>query len=326
MLPVLTGRRMLLVACAVIAAVVMATTPATAQSTGMVKGKVVDAKNEPIEAAVVTIEYKDGVARTYTVKTNKKGEFTQIGLAPGNYKLTATKDKLAQSYDARVRLGDSAEVNFRLDPAAGAGVSKEEAAKMGAVKKLFDEGVAMSRSGDNDGAIAKFTEATGVMPTCFDCYYNIGYAQAQKKDYVKAEEAFKKAIELKAEYVEAYNGLATIYNAQKRFEDAQAASQKAAALAAAGGPAGGGGSVDALYNQGVIAWNAGKADDARKAFEEALKMDPKHANSHYQLGMCLINLGKMPEAAAEFEAYLASAPDGQYAAQVKAMLPQLPKK
>jgi tetratricopeptide (TPR) repeat protein len=325
MLPVLSGRRVLLLACAVLVAVAMAT-PTTAQSTGMVKGKVIDAKGLPVEGAQVTIEYKDGVARSYTVKTNKKGEYTQIGLVPGNYKVTATKEKVGtQSFDGRVRLGDTLECNFKLDPSVSTGPSKEEVAKIAAIKKLFDDGVAASRSGDNDGAIAKFNEAVGIMPTCYDCYYNIGYAYAQKKEYDKAEEAFKKSIELKADYVEAYNGLAQIYNAQKKFEDAQAASQKAAALAAAGGQAAGGGGVDALYNQGVIAWNAGKAEDAKKAFEEALKVDPKHANSHYQLGMCLINLGKMPEAAAEFEAYLATAPDGQYAAQVKAMLPQLKK-
>jgi tetratricopeptide (TPR) repeat protein len=324
MLPVLTGRRVLLVACAVLVAVAM-TTPATAQSTGMIKGKVIDVKGLPVEAAVVTIEYKDGVSRTYTVKTNKKGEYTQIGLTPGNYKVTATKEKLSQNFDARVRIGDTAEVDFKLDPAAGASASKEEVAKIAAIKKLFDEGVAASRGGDNDAAIAKFNEAIVVMPSCYDCFYNVGYAYAQKKDYAKAEEAFKKSIELKADYVEAYNGLATIYNAQKKFEDAQAASQKAASLASAGGPAGGGGNVDALYNQGVIAWNAGKAEDAKKAFEDALKLDPKHANSLYQLGMCNINLGKMPEAATAFEAYLAAAPDGQFAAQVKAMLPQLKK-
>jgi tetratricopeptide (TPR) repeat protein len=324
MLPVLSGRRVLLLVCAVLAAVAMAT-PITAQSTGMVKGKVIDAKGIPVEGAQVTIEFKDGIARTYTVKTNKKGEYTQIGLAPGNYKVTATKEKVGtQSFDGRVRLGDTLECNFKLDP-AGAGPSKEDVAKVAAIKKLFDDGVAASRSSDNDGAIAKFNEAIGIMPTCYDCYYNIGYAYAQKKEYDKAEESFKKAIELKADYIEAYNGLATIYNAQKRFDDAQAASQKAASLAAAGGPAAGGGGVDALYNQGVIAWNAGKAEDAKKAFEEAIKADPKHANSHYQLAMCLINLGKLPEAIAEFEAYLQNAPDGQYAAQTKAMLSQLKK-
>jgi tetratricopeptide (TPR) repeat protein len=324
MFPAHSGRHVLYLACAVIMALAVAL-PVTAQSTGMVKGKVFDAKGQPIEGAKITIEFKEGVSRTYTVKSNKKGEFTQIGLTPGTYKVTAEKEKVgSQAFDCRVKLGETAEVNFQLSPGSS-GPTKEDVAKVAAIKKLFDEGVTASRAGDHDTALAKFNEAATVMPTCFDCYYNIGYAYAQKKDYDKSEEAFKKAIELKPDYVEAYNGLATIYNAQKKFDDAQAASQKAASLAAASGGAAGGGGVDALYNQGVIAWNAGKAEDAKKAFEEALKADPKHANSHYQLAMCLINMGKIPEAVTEFESYIQLAPDGQYAAQVKSMLTQLKK-
>ncbi len=323
MLPVFSGRRALVLACAVLVTVALVS-PAAAQ-TGMIKGKIVDAKGLPVEAANVTIEFKDGIARTYKVKSNKKGEYTQIGLAPGNYKVTAEKEKVGvQAFEVRVRIGDPIDVNFKLAP-GNTGPSKEDLAKSAAVKKAFDEGVALSRGGDNDGALAKFNEAIAVMPTCFDCFYNLGYAHSQKKDWPKAEEAFKKAIDLKPDYIEAYNGLAQVFNAQKKFDEAQAASQKAAELAMAGGAAGGAGGVDALYNVGVTSWNAGKAEDARKAFEEALKLDPKHANSHYQLAMCYINMGKMPEAIASFEAYLANAPDGQYAAQVKAMLAQLKK-
>jgi tetratricopeptide (TPR) repeat protein len=321
MLPVLSGRRQAIMACAVLIAVAMAL-PAAAQSTGMVKGKVVDGKGQPIVDAKITIDAKDGITRTVVTKTNKKGEYTQIGLAPGNYKLTAEKDKSgSQAFDGRVRLGDVLEVNFKLDGTSAAGPSKEDIAKSAAVKKLFDDGVAASRGGDNDTAVAKFAEATTLMPNCFDCFYNMGYAYAQKKDYAKSEEAYKKSIDLKPDYMDAYNGLAQIYNAQKKFDEAMAISQKAASLAAASGTGG----ADALYNVGVTAWNNGKAEDAKKAFEDAIKADPKHANSHYQLAMCLINLGKLPEAAAEFELYLQIAPDGQFAAQVKAMLTQIKK-
>jgi tetratricopeptide (TPR) repeat protein len=325
MLPVTAGRRALLVVCAVLMAVMFAL-PGQAQPTGMVKGKVFDGKGQPVVDAKVTIEFKDGITRKYEVKTNKKGEYTQIGLAPGNYKVTAEKEKLgAQSYDCRVRIGDTAEVNFQLAPGT-AGPTKEEVAKVNAIKKLFDDGVTAIRAGDNDTALAKFTEATTIMPSCADCFYNIGMANANKKSYDEAEAALKKAIELKPDYIEAYNSLSAIYNAQKKFDDATAASQKAASLAAAGGGAAAGGlGVDALYNQGVIAWNQGKAEDAKKAFEEALKADPKHANSHYWLAMCWVNLGKMPEAVAEFEAYLQIAPEGQYAAQVKQMVAALKK-
>lgn len=324
MLPVLSGRRAWLLVLAVLAAVAIAS-PGWAQSTGMVKGKVVDGENKPVDGAKVSITFLDGISRNYEVKTNKKGEFIQIGLPPGRYKVTAEKEKLgAQSFDARVRLGDAAEVNFALAPGS-VGPTKEDAAKAEAVKKLFEEGVAASRSNEYDGALAKFNEALVLLPTCYDCYYNIGYAYAQKKEFEQAEAAFKKAIELKADYVEAYNGLATVYNAQKRFDDAQAASQKAAELSSAAGATAGGGSVDALYNQGVIAWNAGKAEDAKKHFEEVIKLNPQHAEAHYQLGMCFVNLGNLPEAAGMFEKYLTLAPEGQYAAQAKALVAQLKK-
>ena len=114
MFPVLTGRRVVLLACAVIVAFAV-TLPAAAQSTGMVKGKVVDVKGQPVDGAKITIEYKDGGGRIYTTKTNKKGEYTQIGLTPGNYKVTADKEKVgSQSFDCRVKLGEPIEVNFQL--------------------------------------------------------------------------------------------------------------------------------------------------------------------------------------------------------------------
>jgi tetratricopeptide (TPR) repeat protein len=324
MLPAISGRRALLVVMAVFVAVVMAT-PGFAQSTGMLKGKIVDGKGEPVVGAKITMtDTGNGISKT--TKSDKKGEYFQVGLAPGSYKVTAEKEGLGvQSFDVRVRLGDPTECNFQL-VAGRSGPTKEDQAKATQVRKLFDDGVAASRSNDHDGAIAKFNEALLILPACYDCYYNIGFAQAQKKEYDAAEASFKKALELKADYVEAYNGLATVYNAQKKFDLAQQASQKAAELAAtAPAGAGGGGGVDALYNQGVIAWNAGQADAAKAKFEEALKINPNHADSHYQLGMCYINLGKMTEAVTEFEAYLNLAPDGQFAATAKAMVAQLKK-
>ena len=97
------------------------------------------------------------------------------------------------------------------------------AAKKAELKKAFEEGVTASRAGNHDAAIASFQSAAELNPNCFDCYYNIAFSETQKKEWDKAEAAYKKAIELKADYAEAYSGLANVYNATRKFDEAATA-------------------------------------------------------------------------------------------------------
>jgi len=317
------GCRPWLLAFAVCAALALAM-PAAAQSTGLVKGVVKDEKGQPVDGAKITIEFQDGVNRKFEGKTDKKGEFLQIGLQPGSYKITAEKEKLGATQMVRVRIGQTAEAALVIG--AGAGAGNAEAAKKGAeLKKAFDEGVEASHAGRHDDAIAAFTRAAEVNPSCYDCYYNIGFAESQKKEYDKAEAAYKKAIELKPDYAEAYSGLANIYNTQRKFDEAAAASAKANEFSGGAAGAAGGGSADAMFNQGVILWNAGKVAEAKKQFEAVVAANPSHAEAHYQLGMALVNEGNVAGAATEFETYLKLSPAGPNAAQAKALVAQLKK-
>jgi tetratricopeptide (TPR) repeat protein len=318
--------RRFLIGVAVALALAGATDRAAAQSTGMVKGKVTDAEGKPVQGAKISIDFEEGMKRHHETTTNNKGEFIQIGLMPGNYKVTASKEKLgAQAQTVRVRLGEPTELNFKLVPGQGE-PTKEDIAKAEALKKTFADGVTASRAGNHDEAIQKFEAAAAMIPSCFDCYYNMGYSYSQKKDFDKAAEAYQKAIEMKPDYADAYNALANVYNAQRKFDEAAAASAKAAELAGTAGAAGGaGGGADAFYNQGVILWNAGKIAEAKKQFEEAVKANPNHAEAQYQLGLALLNEGKMEEAVGAFEKYLVIAPEGPNAAQAKALVAQLKK-
>lgn len=300
--------------------------PAAAQSTGMIKGVVKDAQGQPVEGAVVSITMTSGLNRKFETKSNKKGEFVQIGLPSGAYSIVAEKDKLASPPSAaQVSISRPANVSLVLG-APGAAVSKEAAAKNAELKKAFEDGIAASKAGNYDSAIASFTQAASINGNCFDCYYNIGYTYSQKKDYDQAETAYKKAIELKPDYVDAYNGLANIYNAQRKFDLAAEASKKAMEVGGgAAGAAAGGGNADAMFNQGVILWNAGKIADAKKQFEAAIAANPDHAEAHYQLGMALVNEGNLKDAANEFETYLKLAPSGPNAATAKGILGTIKK-
>jgi tetratricopeptide (TPR) repeat protein len=321
------GRRMLAI-CAVVLGLTALAVPGYAQ-TGQVKGRVVDAKNQPVDGAKVTVEMTGGMTRKFELKTNKKGEFIQIGLQPGDYKITAEKETLTQSFTVHIGL-DMKEVNFTLRPGgAGGEMTKEERAKaearMTAIRTAFEAGVALNNEGKYDEAVAKFNEVIAQVPKCAECYNNIGAVYMHKKEYDQAEANYKKAIEIDANSVDAYNGLATVYNAQKKFDEAAEASATAAKLAAAAGGGTGGASASTVFNQAVIAWNAGKIADAKKLFEQATTIDPNLPDAHYWLGMANLNEGKMPDAAAQFEIYLKLAPTGQYAEQAKGILTQIKK-
>lgn len=295
-----------------LALVLVAASAAFAQST-MIKGKVVDAKDQPMAGVSILIESMTG-GRKLTTKTDKRGEFIQLLTEGGQYRVTATDEKVGTAQtELAVRIGQSRETKMVLAVATAA----NNDAKAAELKKVFEEGVAASRAGNHDAAIAKYQAALVLSPACFDCQFNIGVAQLAKKDEKAAEAEWLKALALKPDYPEAMNALSTLYNNQKRFDEAAAMSAKAAAA--------GGGNADATFNQGIILWNQGKIAEAKAKFEETIKADATHADAHYQLGMALLNEGKLPEAVAAFESYVKLAPEGQYATQAKGMIAQLKK-
>lgn len=305
---------------------VFGSAPASAQSTGMIKGKVVDTANQIVEGATVILETKDSGARRFKVTTNKKGEYIQIGLQPGTWTVTASKDGVGESKaEIRISLGATEQVDMTLAKAGAAGapgMTKEDAAKQEAMQKAFSEGIAFTQAGKLDEAIAKFTEAKAVNPDCYACQFNIGLSYAAKKDLPKAEEAFLASSALKPESPDPFNQMANMYNAAKQFDKAAQMVAEASKRSAA---APGGASAESLFNQGVVLWNGQKYADAKVQFEAAVKAKPDYADAHYWVGMASLNTGAMPAARASFESYLKHAPTGQYAEQVKTFLTQLPK-
>jgi tetratricopeptide (TPR) repeat protein len=291
--------------------------PSAAQS--VIRGKVLDGQGKPVEGATVSIEATES-NRKAQVKTNRNGEFMQIGLPSGRYNVTATKDNLKAVQPATVSQGNPVELTIQLTPTSG--LSQEQVKAQAETQAMAQQAIDAMRAGRDDEAIQKFNELVAKIPTCSDCYYNLGVAYSKKQQYAEAEASFKKATELAPNSGDAYTGLANVYNAQKKFDLAQQASAKAAELS---GAAGGGGSAEALYNQGVILWNAGKYAEAKDQFEKAVQADPKMSMAYYQLGMANLNLGQIPAARQAFEGYLKADPSGPKAAEVQTFLKQLPQ-
>jgi cytochrome c-type biogenesis protein CcmH/NrfG len=177
----------------------------------------------------------------------------------------------------------------------------------------YADGLAALRAGNYDEAVVALREMTVRYPGCGPCWSTLGLAYLNKKDGAAAEAAFKKSIQI-APSTEAYTGLATIYNEQRRYAEAADAAREATRLE---GPAQ---TAESAYNAGVIAWNGGKFDEARQLFTRAVALDPTLAVAHHMLGLAWLNGGRIVEAAASFEKYLQLAPNGEHAQQARDVL------
>jgi tetratricopeptide (TPR) repeat protein len=300
-----------------VAMVLTMTAAALAQS--IVRGKVTDAQGKPVEGATITFEAQQANRKLQT-KTDKGGEFLQVGLSSGAYKVTASKDGVgSQTLDANVRQGQGQNPLMTFVLAAGSNLSAADKKEAAATQAAAAAAQAAMKAGNQDEAIAKFNEVLTKIPNCAECYFNIGEAHRQKGRLTEAEAAYKKTIEVKPDSADAYTGLANIYNSQKKFDQAAEASANAAKYA----PAGGGGNAEASFNQGVILFNSQKYAEAKTQFEAAVKADPNMAMAQYQLGMTALNLGQFADAVTALEAYLKVDPNGPKAAEVKASLPAL---
>ena len=307
--------------------------PAFAQL-GSLKGRVVDEKGAPVADAEMTFEYSGEMTYRFTGKTNARGEWIRAGLMSvgGRWTVSAKKGNLAgfvSNVDVPLSaVGEVGDIVIRAGgsvAAANTGASegqREEMAKQqAALKKIFDEANAALSSNSYDVALAKLSEALTKVQNCAVCHTRMGDVYVKKGEFPAAEEAYRKAITADPKSAEPYDGLAILYNTQKKFTEAGEASKMASELRSAAGPgAAGGGDATSFYNAGVIFWNQSKAAEAAVEFEKALKLNPSMAEAHYYHGMALINLGKVPEAKKAFQEYLKLAPTGPNAPIAKSVL------
>jgi tetratricopeptide (TPR) repeat protein len=295
-----------------------------AQSTGAVRGRVVDEKGQPLPEAVVSLDYQGGVTRKFDTKTNKKGEFTQVGLTPGPYRITASKDGYQGTYiDTRINLGEPMQLpDFKLISKAAAQVAAgAEAEKANAgLRELFAKANQLSTEGKSDEAIAAYQEVLAKNPQIAEAHYNIGFLKGQKKDWPGAEAAYLKALEVRPGYGEAISALARVYQDSGQGEKATALLTKAAAENPKDGKV--------QFNLGVFYLNSGKSEEAAGAFQKAAEADPGNPEVYYYLGTLAVGQNKIPEAIASLEKYLAMNPtNAQNVATANGLLAALkPKK
>jgi tetratricopeptide (TPR) repeat protein len=306
----------LLVISSLLAAFILAAGEARAQ-TGTARGKVLDDKGQPIVDAKIALEYQGGVTRKFETKTSKKGEYTQVGLAPGTYRITASKDGYAPFFvETRVNLGDVTYVqDIKL---ASAQIAAQAAAAKAAdeITPAFNKAAELAREGKLDEAEAAYKELAVKAPSIPEIQLNLGYLYRQKKDWAAAEAAYKKALEIRPNYSEANAGLLGVYQASGQAD-------KAAALATSAS-----GDAKVQFDLGATALNSGKYEEALAAFQKSAAADPSNPETYYYLGTIYVGMNKIDEARTNLEKYVSMNPkNAQNLATAQGLLQALtPKK
>ena len=113
----------------------------------------------------------------------------------------------------------------------------------------------------------------------------------KKQDAKEAEQAIRKAIELKPDYAKAWVNLGGLMLAKWDFQGCVEANKKAVSFDSK--------LVEAHYNQGLGHLYLKQAEEMVSCFNKVIELDPNSAGGHYHLAVGLLHLGKVKEAEAE---------------------------
>ena len=205
-------------------------------------------------------------------------------------------------------------------------------AKNKALNDAFNGGKAAMDAKQYDAAIDNFEKAKEMAPEQNVIWGNLADAYSaaaktktgaeQQAAIDKGLEAYKKAIELKADDAAYHNNYALLLAQSKKSDEALVELTKAAQL----DPPNAG---KYYFNGGAVLVNVGQNEPAGAMFKKAIEADANYADAHYQYGIYLIGKatttpdGKIvpPDGTKEeFMKYLELKPDGPNAEPSKAML------
>jgi len=202
----------------------------------------------------------------------------------------------------------------RLGDTAKAAKAREDLERLGRLgeeaKRIYNEGVRLSKAADEEGAFAKFQEALALDPNLEPALLGLAASALKLDRAAEAAAAAETLLKVDAQHAGA---LRIRYNAALKLKDEAKLADALLGMAA----------VDAATARNgllALATTAFERDDmaqAKERFRHVLEIDPMHARSHYFLGLILMREGAKQEAKSHFERFLGLAPDDPDAATAR---------
>ncbi len=198
-------------------------------------------------------------------------------------------------------------------------VSEHQLSIPSKARELFDKGIQLIvDKTDYRGAVVQFAKAIAKYPSYYEAYAAMGLAQNKMGDAAAAEAALRKSITLSSEkYPQAMLDLASMFNGQKRFTDAEPLFRKVIALDAS--------SWRGQFELAVALSGQQRFKDAVASASASRDLKPDNPQIYLLLYNLHIRTNDFPGALRDTESYLKLAPDGASADRVRRMQEQVQK-
>jgi len=304
------------------AAVLIASGLASAQAgrgVGRLGGFCTDLGGNPLENIKIQIIFSQNENLKFDTVTNKKGEWSFLGLGTGNWNLTAFGpgyDPVSQGvYVSQLSVNPKVTIKLKKADKPGGGFIQDES-----TFAFLEKGNQLYREQKYDEAIGQFQQFIEKNPAAYQVRINIADCYREKGDFEKATALYNEIIERsktdpamgKEMTAKGLAGLGNIMIKQNKLEAAQdyfkqsiACSPKDEILA---------------YNVGEIYFSNQALDEALKYFELASQIKPEWPDPYLKLGYVYLNKADNANAVAKFEKFLTLEPEGERAALAKNIL------
>src|SRR5512137_1682863 len=156
--------------------IVLAAAGAWAQTQGRVDGRAHGPDGSPVDRAEVSIVSQRTSSVHYELKTDKDGRFVQVGVAPGQYVVSAKKAGFAPaSKKIHVGIGEETKVELTLKP-----VDTNTQRALSEADEIFLRGNKLYTDQKFAEAAAAYTEAISKDPANWRYELNLGLAEKKQ--------------------------------------------------------------------------------------------------------------------------------------------------
>ncbi len=299
--------------------------PQAGHGVGRLGGIVTDMEGTPLEGIKVVVQFAQNEAVRFEQVTNKKGEWSFLGLGSGAWSIIVAVpgyEPVNQTVQvSQLSVNPKATVRLKKSTASyGGGIIEDEASF-----EFLEKGGQLYKDGKYDEAIAAFEQFKAKNPKAYQVDLNIADCRREKSEFDQAIELYNGVIAKAAAdpaigkemTAKALAGIGNCYLKQDKIAEAQDFFKK---------------SIESAPNDEILAYNVGEIyfsnqsqDEALKYFQLAASIKPDWPDPQMKIGYVYLNKGDTANAILAFEKFLTLEPEGERAALVKNILAAIKK-